>query len=340
MSAVDGCGRVLLIGSGETAASGRAALDRVMRGHRALVRLAILETPAGFQPNSAAVAGRIAAFARDRLVEHRVEPIVVAARRRDGPGGANDPVHLEAISAADVIFVGAGSPTYAVRHLRGTRLWTAILDRWRAGASLVLASAAAVAVGAHCLPVYEIFKVGEDPTWRGGLDLLGELGLELAIVPHWDNAEGGVGLDTSRCFVGVARFAILTDALLATATVLGIDEHTSMLLDPAAVDGVVLGRRGITIVSDGIARRVVAGERIGFDALGGTAVTRKVPREAHQEPAPASVSPPPDIVELSVRRQEARRRGDWQIADEIRRRLGERGWTVADAPDGTRLSPR
>jgi hypothetical protein len=28
----------------------------------------------------------------------------------------------------------------------------------------------------------------------------------LSFIPHWNNAEGGIDLDTSRCFVGLDRF--------------------------------------------------------------------------------------------------------------------------------------
>ena len=55
-----------------------------------------------------------------------------------------------------------------------------------------MASAAALTLGAVTIPVYEIYKVGEEPRWLEGLDLLGPAtGLRAAVVPHYDNAEGG-----------------------------------------------------------------------------------------------------------------------------------------------------
>ena len=48
---------------------------------------------------------------------------------------------------------------------------------------------------------YEIYKVGVDPFWAEGMDILGQLGLPLVVVPHWNNAEGGT-FDTRFCFMG------------------------------------------------------------------------------------------------------------------------------------------
>ncbi len=80
-----------------------------------------------------------------------------------------------------------------MRQLQASLTWHTILARHRLGASLALASAAAIAAGTFALPVYEIYKVGEDPHWKPGLDLLKPFGLSLAFIPHWDNMEGGAG---------------------------------------------------------------------------------------------------------------------------------------------------
>jgi len=55
----------------------------------------------------------------------------------------------------------------------------------------VAASAAALTIGRFTLPVYEIYKVGQDIHWVDGLDILSQFGLHLVVVPHWNNAEGG-----------------------------------------------------------------------------------------------------------------------------------------------------
>src|SRR6266704_3482829 len=117
--------------------------------------------------------------------------------------------------------------------------WHAILARHRLGAPLILASAAAIAASAHALPVYEIYKVGEDLGWKTGLNLLGAFGRNVAIVPHWNNHEGGEELDTSHSFMGQDRFERLLELLPPDVDVVGIDEHTALMLDFAADRGVV-----------------------------------------------------------------------------------------------------
>ena len=60
-------GLIALLGSGETASSGGAVFEHVARRLAPPLRVAILETPAGFQPNSAHVAAKVAAFVETRL---------------------------------------------------------------------------------------------------------------------------------------------------------------------------------------------------------------------------------------------------------------------------------
>jgi hypothetical protein len=101
-------------------------------------------------------------------------------------------------------------------------------------------------MGTHVLPVYEIYKAGADLGWERGLGLLP--GLDLAILPHWNNAEGGAGLDTSHCFMGAERFAQLRALLPPTTTILGIDEHTACIIDPAGGECRVLGAGSVTVL--------------------------------------------------------------------------------------------
>lgn len=235
------------------------------------VRVAILPTPAGFQPNADAVAERLADFVRRSLVNHRPEVVIIDAKRRggdaDGKGDPDDPEVAAALDGARYVFAGPGSPTYVVHHLSGTLTWAAVRRAWHDGGGVALASAAAVAVGAHSLPVYEIYKVGDDLSWLPGLDLCGEIGLELAIVPHWNNTEGGAGLDTSRSYVGRARFERLHELLPLSAVVLGLDEHTSCVLDAAEGTLEVRGQGSITILRNREETMVPAGERTSLDLL-------------------------------------------------------------------------
>jgi hypothetical protein len=233
-----------LIGSGEVSAG-------MVKVHRALLarlpepgRPVFIGTPAGFELGLEAIEGRFREFVEQRLGL----PLAVAGYR----GATDDPgfvaAAVNAVEQANYILAGPGSPTYAVRQWRDSAVYQAMLRRWQAGAQLVLASSAAIALSRHTLPVYEIYKVGLDLHWQEGLDLLGPYGYDLAVVSHWDNAEGGTH-DTQACFMGLERFGRLREMLPATTVVLGVDEHTALTLDLEAGCGVVRGRGGVTIQS-------------------------------------------------------------------------------------------
>src|SRR5215212_8424831 len=234
-------GLIALFGSGETSSQGRKIHDYLMTRLPVPVRVAILETPAGFQPNAEGVNAKIQQFLEKSLQNFQPQVTLVAARRKGSDHDPDDPAIVAPLAEADYIFAGPGSPTYAVRHLRDTRAWRLMQERHAAGATLAFASAAALALGEHTLPVYEIYKAGADLHWTPGLGLFPGV----AVLPHWNNAEGGAGLDTSHCFMGAERFARLA-ALLPPATILlGLDEHTACILDPAAGECLVLGVGGV-----------------------------------------------------------------------------------------------
>lgn len=339
-------GPVALFGSGETAPAGRKVHEALFRQIGAPVRVAVLETPAGFQPNSAWVAGRLAEFIAERLQNFHPQVTVVPARRRDGPHSTDDPQLAAPLLTANYIFAGPGSPTYAVRHLAGTWAWHAIVARQRRGAALALASAAAIAVGAHTLPVYEIYKAGSDLYWTPGLDLFGAYGLELAIVTHWNNQEGGANLDTRCGFMGVERMTRLEALLPPSATLLGIDEHTAIVLDFAAGNARVMGRGNVTVHRGGQEHVFVSGETFTLEALG----PRRIP--ALDEGLPSAVveavlsterveaSPPPEVAALIEEREAARRARDWARADSLRAQLAALGYTIEDTPEGPRWRQR
>ena len=244
-------GPIVLFGSGETSPSGRKVFDRVLRHLPMRPRLALLETPAGFELNSAQVIGRVGEFLVHRLQNYQPQIEIVAARQRGTPFSPDDPHIVAPLLSADLIFMGPGSPSYAVRQLRDSLAWQYLLARHRLGAALVLASAAAIAVSTVSLPVYEIYKVGEDLHWKEGLDFFAAYGLHLVFVPHWNNIDGGAELDTSHCFMGEERFSRLMAMLPAELTVVGLDEKTALLIDPESGHCQVVGAGGVTLIHTG-----------------------------------------------------------------------------------------
>ncbi len=255
-------GWLTLIGSGETAPG-------MVKLHRSLLscllqpaKPALIDTPAGFELGLEAIHARFRQFFQTRL---NLELQIASLRRAD-----EDPEQLAQaltiVSSANYLLAGPGSPTYAVRQWHDSPLYAAIVERWLAGAQLVFASSAAIAISRHALPVYEIYKVGQDLHWIEGLDLLGRFGLDLAIVTHWDNAEGATH-DTRACFMGMERFQRLRTLLPPTAVVLGIDEHTACSLDLERGAARVMGRGGVTILRGGQSFRHTAGETFPLDEL-------------------------------------------------------------------------
>jgi hypothetical protein len=342
-------GKVVLFGSGETSARGRQAFDWLFRRLPSPVRVSILETPAGFELNSPQVAGRIGEFLSAHLLNYQPAVTLVPARKRATPFSPDDPDLAALLPGSHAIFLGPGSPTYAVRQLRGSVVWQTALACHRGGSALVLASAAVVAVSAYALPIYEIYKVGEDPFWYPGLDLFGLFGLPLVLIPHWNNQDGGPGLDTSRCYIGQARLAPLLETLPPGMTVVGIDEETALILDLADGTCLVLGRGGVSILRQGQERRHERGQSFSLQELGPfhlpsspiempAEVLARLPEAP--DPSASSRQPPADVLALVDQRESARARKDWSTADRLRREIADRGWQVLDTPQGVRLESR
>jgi hypothetical protein len=133
-----------------------------------------------------------------------------------------------------------------VQQWRETPVPEILQERIRSGGCLVAASAAALTVGRYTLPVYEVYKVGRELYWEKGLDILGRFGLDLVVIPHWNNAEGGTH-DTRFCYMGESRFRRLEDMLPPELAVLGLDEHTACLIDLAAGEVRVAGIGRVTL---------------------------------------------------------------------------------------------
>ncbi|HEY5026721.1 MAG TPA: hypothetical protein VII76_17220 [Acidimicrobiales bacterium] len=250
-----------IMGSGETAPT-------MVKVHRAVVeRLGpdtppglLLDTPFGFQTNAPEIASRAVTYFRDS-VGSTIE--VAGLRRRadlDGPGG--DAI-IAKLAAAPLVFAGPGSPTYALRQWQDTLVPGVLGEKLALGGALTFASAAALTLGCVTVPVYEVYKVGEDPRWVPGLDLLSAIGLRVALIPHYDNAEGGTH-DTRFCYLGEERLAKLEHELPDGAFVVGVDEHTALCIDLDAQRAEVAGHGGMTVRVRGRSVRLEAGQTMGL----------------------------------------------------------------------------
>ncbi|MFZ1400306.1 MAG: hypothetical protein WAS33_25610, partial [Candidatus Promineifilaceae bacterium] len=238
----------MLLGSGETMPSSGKTHEFVAKRLPENGRIAILETPAGFEPNAAMVAGKIKTFLEKRLQNYGLTIQQVPARKKGTEFSPDNPEILEPIYSADEILLGPGSPTYCARQLQDSLALAIIKARQRLGATLFLSSSAVLAFSAQTMPVYEIYKVGEDLHWKTGLNFTGDYGLPLIVIPHWNNSDGGSELDTSHCYLGTERFERLRQMLAPGYKIVGIDEHTSLILDFAAGQCHVKGNGGVTLL--------------------------------------------------------------------------------------------
>ena len=338
-------GQIAFLGSGETSLAGGRIFETLARDLPQPLKVAILETPAGFELNSDQVAGRVAEFMGNRLQNYKPQIDVIPARKRGTDFSPDDPEILEPLLKADMIFMGPGSPTYAVRQLKDSLAWNIIRARHRLGATLVFASAATISIGAWALPVYEIFKVGEDVYSVPGLDLFADLGLTLSIIPHWNNAEGGIDLDTSRCFVGLDRFNQWCGTLPPENTTLGLDEHTGLIMDFQTGECQVLGVSSVSLVRECDPEIYAAGASFPLSELG--EIRHPQPLEAG---IPAEVwelvtaaneaeedTPSDEVKALAEQRQKAREEKNWAESDRLRDEIAALGWAVQDTPEGVKL---
>lgn len=280
---------LVIMGSGETAPT-------MIKPHRAVferlgpVSAVLLDTPYGFQTNADDISARAVDYF-SASVGRKVEALQL--RRVAGA----DPVALESslskLARAGWVFAGPGSPTYALQQWAGTEVPRLIEDKLAHEGAVVFASAAALTLGRYTVPVYEVYKVGADPVWVAGLDLLGFLGPDVAVIPHYDNAEGG-NHDTRFCYLGEDRLRILEQQMADGGWVLGVDEHTALMFDLEAGTASVLGNGTVTVRSEGRSSVVTTGTSMTIADLVGLAsgsvgpATSPVPADLPSSPQPAT----------------------------------------------------
>ena len=235
--------RLVLMGSGETTPTMVETHKRVLAEVGPSPRAILLDTPYGFQENADELTARtVEYFARS--VATTVTP--VSLRDASALSAAELGDVAARVDDADWVFAGPGSPTYLRRQWEGTDVPDALRRRLGRDGATVFASAAVCSVGMRTVPVYEIYKVGQPPHWEHGFDLTGALGLRCVVIPHFDNAEGGTH-DTRFCYLGERRLAAMEAELPDDVWVLGVDEHTALVIDLETRTTRVEGRGVVTV---------------------------------------------------------------------------------------------
>lgn len=278
-----------VMGSGETSPT-------MVKTHRALLQrlgpppvpAVLMDTPFGFQENAADITEKAVAYFAESVGAN-----IEVAGFRSAAETADTVAHekmLGRLRRARYVFAGPGSPSYALAQWKNSAVPGILADKLEQGGAVTFASAAALTLGLLTVPVYEIYKVGADPRWLEGLDLLRAAGLSAAVIPHYNNAEGG-NHDTRFCYLGERRLRRLEEELPEDTFVLGVDEHTGLVIDLDAGTAEVVGLGVVTVRCRGRSAEVLSGETLTIDQIRSLALKPAGPRGAHRESAAASTGP-------------------------------------------------
>jgi cyanophycinase-like exopeptidase len=338
-------GQIAFLGSGETSLAGGRIFEALARHIHDPLRIALMETPAGFELNSAQVVGKVGDFMKTRLQNYNPVVDVIPARKKNSAYSPDDPEIVKPLLYANIIFMGPGSPTYAIRNLKGTLTWDVIRARHRLGATLIFASAATISIGAHSLPVYEIYKVGQDVHVVDGLNLFSDFGLQVSFIPHWNNTDGGADLDTSRCFIGMDRFAEWCNLVPSDNETIGLDEHTGLIMDFETGMCEVSGVSSVSLVRECDPEMYPSGSKFPLSELGEFQIPDPVQKDIPEHVWEMCLNAPPldddqpseHVIALVEQRVLARANKNWAESDRLRDEITALGWIVQDSKDGYKL---
>ena len=363
-------GVLALLGSGETA-PGMTKIHRDLLAHYRNPHALNLNTAYGFQENVTQMSEKLTDYFRVSLgtaletVDFTSFDDATALQRADVK---------RRVRGADYVFAGPGSPSYALAQWQPLGLAEDLRAVLEHGGTLCFSSAAALTLGAFTAPIYEIYKVGATPYWLEGLDVMAVTGLSCAVVPHFDNAEGG-NHDTSRCYLGARRLERMIDSLPSDVHVLGVDEHTAVLIDLERDLLEVRGRGSAYWITDdtrtlangsvtpleelraaGAPARVVSrSATTGEESLdlSPRALAERVAKDPSNsldalshlaelaERGRANFIDPSNLIDGVLRaRRNARDHQQFALADELRDALLDAGVEVQDGPDFTTWSLR
>jgi hypothetical protein len=275
------------------------------------------------------------------------------------------------VRQANYVFAGPGSPSYALAQWTPLDLGSDLLSVLEADGTLCISSAAALTLGAFTAPIYEVYKVGIEPYWLAGLNILATFGLNCVVIPHFDNSEGE-NYDTRYCYLGEPRLRFLEQLLPEGVSTLGVDEHTALIFDFAKDTLNVQGRANGYWRSNDTERVLENGTTTPIAELrnaplvprtttkvDSTELDAKEPAELGRvalDGGPESVEALAQLVQLAqsggegfidptsliegvlAARRGAREAGLYELADQLRNLLVEARVEVNDTPDGTSWS--
>ncbi|MDA8397249.1 MAG: hypothetical protein M0Z29_05295 [Actinomycetota bacterium] len=285
---------LMLMGSGETSPTmvkfHREIFARLPKAAKAV----ILDTPFGFQGNADDIAQKAIEYFKTSI-----GATVGLASMRDAARASS--LQLEAFANqlrdADYVFAGPGSPTYALRQWSDLPFASILAEKLTGGGVVAFSSAAVLTLGRHTIPVYEIYKVGEPVELRDGLDVLSAVGLKVLVIPHFNNAEGQ-NHDTRFCYMGRERLDTLISQLDEGCSVIGIDEHTGIMIDLDSETVRFVGLGTVTLMQGSGHAVYQAGEEMSLEKFRGVMADLGAVHSGPELPAiPTAIQEPPTAGE-------------------------------------------
>lgn len=228
MSAAPAAGTLALVGGGEWS-EGCKDFDAELLAAAGAKEVVVLPTAAAFEHSERVVERAVAYF---KGLGAKVKPLMVLHRAE-----ADDPKIADSVRRARLVYVADGSPLHLRSVLKGSALWDAMLAAYHSGGVLAASGAGATLA---CDPMV-------DP--RGGAYTVG-LGVvtDLAVFPYHGTAANHL---RERSI----------DLLPSSARLVGIDEATALVRDPAG-GWRVLGAGTVTVYEGHVATDHHAGASI------------------------------------------------------------------------------
>ena len=254
-------GSIAILGSGETSPNLVTVHRRLINNLGKKVNAYMIDTPFGFQENADELVNKLKEF-YEKSINIKID--LASFRDKKAINSINYFEMLEELSESNFIFAGPGSPSYASKTWVDSGIPDLFKKHITKGGSAVFSSAAASTLGNKTLPVYEIYKVGLEPYWEEGLKVLEIFNLNCTIIPHFNNKEGGTH-DTSYSYVGKRRMETLLENEFTN--IIGIDEHTALLIDGENNTFEVEGIGNVTILNHKEEKAFEKGEVYNLDEL-------------------------------------------------------------------------
>jgi hypothetical protein len=145
--------------------------------------------------------------------------------------------------------------------------------------------------------------------------------------------------------MGIERFEQWQKLIPANNIVVGLDEHSGIIMDCEKNQCEVHGVSSVTVLKDGGAQIHAAGASFSLSELGNctppdpieNGIRSEVWQMLQRTPLSVGDDPSEEVLQLLEARKEARSKKDFAESDRLRDAISALGWTVQDSKDGQTL---